>query len=277
MKQVVMVMLGVTSMALCAADALKPIEVQLDALVSAGHVQGLACSEKAIYVAHMKGIEVLDWNGRHVKSVEAPCHLGGIAYDNGLIYGAIILRDRKERAVPGMIRVWNEDFKVVRERRFPINMGSVGVLNGTVYAATDRWMKAAGDHDLCSMKTLDLELNEKANVDIDLGYKIRYGIQTIATDGKELFLFCYGGTSRIAPSLKNPVNMKDVLPKGLRGAEGFAAVPKAISGSDQTVFMTVEALNGGMKAWRADSKKNPPRLRFHFWLWKDGKFTKHEI
>ena len=70
---------------------------ELDCLIKAGHIQGACCSEKAIYLSHQLGIFKIGWDGKLVKSVEAPAHLGDSAYADGKIYGAFVIRNKKMR------------------------------------------------------------------------------------------------------------------------------------------------------------------------------------
>ena len=82
-----------------AADApkMKPIFTvphEFDMLVKAGHIQGLACSEKGIYLSHKAGLAKIGWDGKLLKHVNAPAHLGGIAFAGGRVYGSFIIRSK---------------------------------------------------------------------------------------------------------------------------------------------------------------------------------------
>ena len=70
---------------------------ELDCLVKAGHIQGACCSEQAIYLSHQLGIFKIGWDGKLVKSVEAPAHLGDSAYADDKIYGAFVIRNKAQR------------------------------------------------------------------------------------------------------------------------------------------------------------------------------------
>ena len=253
-------------------DGLKAIETvphELDVLVEAGHVQGVCCSEKAIYLTHARGIEKLDWSGRHLKHADAPAHLGDCCYHDGRIYGAFVLRGAKAGEKPGMVRVWDEELNVVAERRYDEIFGSIGILDGTAYVGITR---ANGKpHDGCEIRTLGLDLGEKARTTVDLGYPIAYGAQVITTDGKDLLVAVYGAKKACNFSILTPeLKVKKTL--AFRAAEGLAPVPKSISRRDAPVFMAVRALGGNMKKWRADPKGNPPRIRLEFYEYADGAF-----
>ena len=81
---------------------------ELDMLVKAGHIQGACCSEQGVYLSHQLGIAKIGWDGKLIKSVEAPAHLGDTAYAGGRIYGAFTVRDPKLRknGLKGLVRVW---------------------------------------------------------------------------------------------------------------------------------------------------------------------------
>jgi len=84
--------------------AVYTVPYELDVLLKHGHIQGAACSEQAIYLAHQGGIVKIDWQtSRLVKEVEAPPHLGDIAYAKGRIYGAAGVRTYAEGEAPSQV------------------------------------------------------------------------------------------------------------------------------------------------------------------------------
>jgi hypothetical protein len=240
---------------------------ELDMLIKAGHVQGACCSEQGVYLSHQLGIAKIGWDGKLIKTIETPAHLGDTAYANGKIYGAFVIRNKKLRkdGMQGLVRVWDENLNVLDERWFPEALDGIVVLGDTIYVGVDRWGK--GKHPMCCVKRLGLDLAEKDNVDLDLGFDIRYGVQTMATDGKYLFFGCYGGTARVTGDLKK------VETVAFSCFEGFDMVPKSVAKSDAKVFFAVRALGGNMRAWRKDPVNNPPRVRLDFFELRDGKFV----
>ena len=261
-----------------AKPALKSIVTaphELDVLLKAGHVQGVCCSEKAIYLTHACGIEKLDWQGRHLKHADAPAHLGDCFFKDGRIYGAFVLRGAKKGEQPGMVRVWDEDLNVVAERKFDDIFGSVGILGDTIYLGITR--PNGKPHPGLDLQLLDLSLNPKGRVTVDIGYSIAYGAQVISTDGKDLLVGVYGaGKDKGNPNRYNftvlspDLRVRRNLTFGC--AEGLALVPPAVTGRTNPVFMVVKALNGNMKKWRQDPEKNPPQVRLDFYEYADGAF-----
>ena len=248
-------------------NAIQTVPHEFDMLLKSGHIQGLACSEKGIYLSHQEGLAKIGWDGKMIKHVETPRHLGGIAYADGRIYGAFIIRDQKDmkEGKPGLIRVWDEDLNQVAEETFQETAGCVGVLGDTVYYAIGYGKKP---HRECSIKRLGLDLSDRGNQKFDFGYAIKYGIQALATDGKSLICANYGGVSLADPEF---TTFKKLNTPSF--AEGFALVPKSISKREKPVFMAVRALGGNMKGWRKDPKNNPPRLRIEFYEFDGETFT----
>ena len=76
--------------------AILTVPHEFDMLVKSGHIQGLACSEKGIYLSHQLGLAKIGWDGKLIKRIDAPRHLGGIACANGRIYGVFNIRRRED-------------------------------------------------------------------------------------------------------------------------------------------------------------------------------------
>jgi len=248
-------------------DALYTVPHELDCLLKSGHIQGACCSEQGIYLSHALGLDKIGWDGKLIKHIDAPGHLGDSAYANGKIYGAFVIRDKNVRkgGKQGLVRVWDENLNQLNEAWFDEALDGIVVLGDTVYVGVDKW--GHGKHPGCCIKRLGLDLSDKGNVDFDLGYEIHYGVQTMATDGKDIFLGNYGGTSRVSADLKT--NEKIVF----GCSEGFGLVPKSVSKRDTPVFFKVCAMGGNMQGWRKDPVNNPPRIRIEFYEYKDGKFN----
>ena len=276
--------LGVlATFAAVAADVpmMEPIHTvphELDGLLKSGHIQGACCSEQGIYLSHQLGIDKIGWDGKLIKHIDAPGHLGDSAYANGKIYGAFVIRDPKARkdGKQGLVRVWDEDLNQLNEAWFDEALDGIVVLGDTVYVGVDKWKYPP--HALCCIKRLGLDLSDKGNTDVDLGYFIHYGVQTMATDGKSIFFGNYGAAadkgnperyncSCLTPDLKLVSNMR------FGCSEGFGMVPKSVSKRDTPVFFKVCAMGGNMQGWRKDPVNNPPRIRIEFFEYKDGKFN----
>lgn len=239
---------------------------ELDILIESGHNQGADCSEAGVYLGHQLGVELVDWEGRHVRHVDTPthAHMGDVAYADGKVYGVITLCGKGRSGKTGLVRVWNDKLEQLSEKSFPECLDGITVFNGKIYIGIDAWGKPL--HDLCRVKVLDLDLNEIGTKDIDLGFKIAYGVQTMGHDDRYLYFGCYGGTVRVSPDLKHVERVN------FDCAEGFGLVPKTVAKAEHPVFFAVRALGGNMQGWRADPFNNSPRLRFDFYDLIDGTF-----
>ena len=251
---------------------------ELDCLLKSGHIQGACCSAQGIYLSHSLGIDKIGWDGKLVKHVDAPGHLGDSAYANGKVYGAFVVRNPKDRVggKPGLVRVWDENLTQLAEAWYDEPLDGIAVLGDTVYVGVDKW--GSKPHAMCCVKRLGLDLSDKGNVDIDLGYWIHFGVQTMATDGKSLFFGNYGAPAdkgnpskynctRLTPDLKVVENLR------FGCSEGFGLVPQSVSKRETPVFFVVRAMGGNMQGWRKDPVNNPPRIQIDFYEFKDGKFT----
>ena len=262
-----------------ATEKIKAVETvphELDILLKAGHIQGACCSEQGVYLSHQLGIEKIGWDGRFIRRVDAPAHLGDVAYANGRIYGAFVIRNRKRGEKPGLVRIWDEDLRQIAERSFDEALDGIVVVGDTVYVGVDRW--GLEPHAKCAIKRLGLDLSDRGDVEIDLGYWIYCGVQTMATDGREILLGNYGAgkdkgnpqrytSTRLTPDLKVAGNLRFFC------AEGFGRVPASVARRDTPVFFVVKALGGNMQGWRKDPKGNPPRIRLSFYEYANGVFT----
>jgi hypothetical protein len=164
-------------------------------LVKAGHIQGAACSEKAIYLSHMLGIVKLDWNGKLLKTMDAPSHLGDIEYANGKIYGAFCVRNAKlcPKGMNGLVRVWDEDLNLLAEKWFPELFDGIAVLGDTVYVGVDRWGRKS--HPLCCVKRLGLDLSDRVMLMVILGFRLNM----VSRQWLPTVRICFSGAMEVRP------------------------------------------------------------------------------
>ena len=96
-KLLLFLALAVSSVLFAAEAKMAPVFTvphELDMLVKAGHIQGACCSEQGVYLSHQLGIAKIGWDGKLIKTVEAPAHLGDTAYANGKKIGRASCRER---------------------------------------------------------------------------------------------------------------------------------------------------------------------------------------
>ena len=296
MKKLIVAMAAGMSLAAFAAGpkmkAVFTVPHELDMLLKYGHIQGATCSEKALYLSHQGGIVKLDWQtGKLIKAVEAPMHLGDIAYGKGRIYGAFGVRQYATNETPCQVAMWDEDLKLLKKTSFrylrangkSLARGFDGavVVGDTFYTGLDHTGEAVWDcppHTDCPIMAYTLDLEPKGVMSVDLGYTILYGVQTLATDGRNLMLGNYGGQrDKGNPKGYNfsvvTTDGKVVRNGGFGCSEGFGLVPKSVSKRETPVYFTVQALGGNMQGWRKDPEKNPPRIRIDFYEYANGSFA----
>jgi len=251
--------------ALESREPVRTVPHELDALVNGGHVQGIACSAEGVYLSHSLGIEMVGWDGKFIRRVTAPDHLGDTAFADGRLYGAFCLRKAESfGGKPGLVRVWDAQLKTLAERTFDVPLDGITVLNGKVYVGVGT--KDGAWHRGCRIKVLDLELNELEDVAVDFGYDIAYGVQTMSAVGNEIICGCYGGTSIGSADLKTWRRI------GLNCGEGIDRVPRAVAGTDQPLYVVEKSENGGMRQWRKDPKNTPPVVRLDFFVYTNRSF-----
>ena len=273
MKQRVLLSLAI----LCAA-ALPAAEAKIKAVYTVpgelndivGHVQGATCSEQGVYLSHAGGIYKIGWDGKLKKKCTAPVHLGDVFCDKGRVYGALALRKPVD-GKKGMIRVWDEELNVVAEHLLPGNVDGCAVIGDTIYYGLDPY--GHPPHPRCRIGRLTLDFKDLGDVDTDQGGECHYGVQTMATDGTNLFCGYYAsGTAK--PVVRCAWFTPDLRQRGgtpdLDCSEGFGMVPKRVFPSEHPRFFAVRALGGNCHKWH--SVTNPPQIRLDFYEYRDGRF-----
>ena len=256
------------SPAKCAADAKRPCwqwktrKGDLDCLVNDGHVQGMCCDETGVYLSYAGGITKFDWQAHKLVETRGPTHLGDSFSYKGKVYAAFALREPKVvdgKKMRGMIAVYDgTTLKLEKSKLFDEPMDGCCVINGVIYSSPDRWGKNGGNNAHALIRRFDLELNDLGITELDFGFKMHYGVQTMATDGTNLYCCCYSkqsNTAVLTPDLKLLGTCR------FRGSEGFCRVPESVVGKSKgSCFAVVHACGGNMRGWRADPKGNPPQI-----------------
>lgn len=253
-------------------EAVMTVPHELDNLLKTGHIQGMGCSEQGVYLSHAGGIEKIDWNGRLLARFAVPAvpypsasHLGDSFAVDGKVYAVTtttFYKDGKKR-FKATVGVWDENLTLLKEATcMDVALDGIVVLGDTIYTGIDRWGAGSARHPDCCVKRFDLNLNDLGDTDIPLPFEIYFGVQTMATDGKDLLFGCYGGTARVSPDLKTVTKIPN-----FGCGEGFAQVPAKWTGTRLPVFAAVRAMGGNQQGWRKDPENNPPRIKLMFYAW----------
>lgn len=218
-----------------------------------GHVQGLACTEEAIYAAHKAGIFKLDWSGHVLKHVRGPVHIGDICFHEGRVYAPIIRYGNRPDGMGGIIKVYDADLNPVSEHKFKDGISSLVFFKGRFYGGL---VEDKARHGVNRIAIYDRDLNLVEIRPFDYGEETLYGAQVLAVQGDRLRMFFYGGVNTVLCD-----ENLDVLSKGrYNGAEGFVRVPASRTGGEE-VYLTVSSV-GNCHKWKPVT--NPAQVRFSF-------------
>ena len=221
------------AMALAAGAAeLKPFTVGSDVFDPAGgHIQGIAASEEAIYVAQMTLLLKFDWTGKLIRKVPVIKHTGDIAYHNGEIFAAVAVYEGPNTG-KGMIRVFDRDLNLLRETLIDRTVDGIAYLDGVLFVGMGaKTQPSEKEHRVNVLGRFDAKtLAETApRADFDYGYETKFGFQNIATDGHVLYGTFYSvkGAPQIAMFDKS---LKILGTHTLDANQGLDVVPPALTG-----------------------------------------------
>lgn len=164
------------------------------------HIQGIAASEDALYVAQMTQLVKLDWNGKVLARRKVISHTGDISWHDGELYTAVAaFPERKE----GRIQVFDKDLNLLRERVLDRTIDGIAYADGTLYVGMGaKTQPSAKPHRVNILGRFDAKtLKEVApRMDFDYGYKTCFGFQNIVFDGGKFAASFYapGGAPCVA-------------------------------------------------------------------------------
>ena len=192
-----------------------------------GHIQGIAASEDALYVAQMTQLVKLDWGGKLLAKRKALSHTGDIAWYGGELYAAVaVYPERKE----GRIQVYDKDLNLVRETTVDRTIDGIACADGVLYVGMGaRDQPSSKPHRMNIIGRFDAKaLKEIApRAEFDYGYETKYGIQNIVFDGDCLYASFYA----VKGAPKTAVFGKSLEMRGthMMGAnQGFDILPAAM-------------------------------------------------
>jgi len=214
------------------AAELKPFTVGSEVFdPTGGHIQGIAASEEALYVAQMTLLLKVDWTGKLIKKVPVLKHTGDISYHNGEIYTAVAVYEGPNTG-KGMIRVFDRDLNLVRETLIDRTVDGIAYLDGVLYVGMGaKTQPSEKEHRVNVLGRFDAKtLAETApRADFDYGYETKFGFQNIATDGNVLYGTFYSvkGAPQVAVFDKG---LKILGTHTLAANQGLDVVPPALTG-----------------------------------------------
>lgn len=151
-----------------------------------GHIQGIAASNDALYIAQMTRLVKVDWSGKILATRSVQSHTGDIAWHDGELYTSVaVYPERKE----GRIQVFDKDLKLLRETFIDRTVDGIAYADGMLYVgmgAKDQPSSKA--HRVNIIGCFDAKtLKEIApRAEFDYGYETVFGFQNIVFDGERL-------------------------------------------------------------------------------------------
>lgn len=236
----------------------------------AGHVQGAACSDDAVYLSQKSFLYKFGWDGKLLAKVAVTNHTGDICFHDGCVYTSVCLYEGENR---GRIQVFSgKDLSFVRESPgFQRPADGIAYVNGVFYVGLgSNYVNPPKPHPsnwVCRFDARTLQpLEEKRT--FEYGHLTRYGVQDIATDGSRLFIAFYA--VKDAPAVVVTDSDWNILQKaeGFTAANGFDLLPARMRG-DRLRFLRVNT----MSPRRCDdSSKKGVGASLSFYEFRDGAF-----
>ena len=252
-KRAAVAALAVATCALCAAGGLRPFSAAPGAFdPKGGHIQGIAASEDALYVAQMTRLLKLDWNGNVLASRPVQSHTGDIAWCDGELYTAVaVFPECKE----GRIQVFDKDLRLVRETVIDRTIDGIACADGVLYVGMgSKEQPSKKPHRVNILGRFDAKtLREIApRAEFDYGYDTKYGCQNIVFDGTRLVASFYAVAG--APNVVFFDKDFKVLGAASENCnQGFDLLPPSVRGEGRRFVRA-----------KTESSKSPPAVSCEF-------------
>lgn len=156
-----------------------------------GHIQGIAASEDALYVAQMTRLVKLDWKGNVLATRAVTSHTGDIAWHDGELYTALAVYPQCKE---GRIQVFDRNLNLLRETVIDRTIDGIAYADGTLYVGMGSKTKPSKNrHRVNILGRFDAKtLKEIApRAEFDYGFNTKYGFQNIVFDGERFIASFY--------------------------------------------------------------------------------------
>lgn len=238
------------------AEVPKPFTVGTDVFdPKGGHIQGIAASEEALYIAQMTQLTKVDWTGKPLKKIRVTSHTGDIAWHDGELYTAVAVYPACKE---GKIQVFDKDLNLLRETSIDRTIDGIAYLDGILYVGMGAKVQPSKNpHRVNVLGRFDAKtLKEIApRADFDYGYETRYAFQNITSDGTNLYgtFYAVKGAPQIAVFDKD---LKILGTRTLSANQGFDWMPAKLGGP-----------NGTFVKAKTTASKKPPSVSCAFDFW----------
>ena len=156
-----------------------------------GHIQGIAASDDALYVAQMTRLVKVDWKGNVLATRPVQSHTGDITWHDGELYTTIaVFPECKE----GRIQVFDMNLDLVREAVVDRTIDGITYADGVLYVGMGaKKQPSSKPHRVNIIGRFDAKtLKEIApRAEFDYGHDTNYGFQNIVFDGESLVASFY--------------------------------------------------------------------------------------
>lgn len=146
-----------------------------------GHIQGIAASDEALYIAQMTQLVKIDWQGKLLKSQKVLKHTGDITFANGELFAAVAPYQGEHKG-KGIIQVFDQDLNLLRETLVDRSIDGICFHEGVLYVGMGaKEQPSKNPHRVNLIGRFDAKtLKEVApRAEFDYGFATRYGFQDI--------------------------------------------------------------------------------------------------
>ena len=211
-----------------------------------GHVQGIAASEDALFLAQMKRIVKVDWSGKVLKIVPSPSHTGDIAWHGGRLYAALAIESDGRKI--GVIKVFDDELNLIKETKVDRGIDGITYMNGILYVGMGAKMQPSSElHrvNIIGRFNADTLAEIAPRAEFDYGVETMYGFQDLTNDGKNVYAAFYVVDGN--PPMVVFDSELNVARRGwLDASQGFDIAPKRFGGG-KNAFVWAKTGNRGGK------------------------------
>jgi enterochelin esterase-like enzyme len=156
-----------------------------------GHIQGIAASDDALYVAQMTRLVKVDWAGKVLATRSVQSHTGDITWHDGELYTSVAVYPERKA---GRIQVFDKDLNLMRETAIDRTIDGITYADGVLYVGMGAMEQPSKNpHRVNIIGRFDAKtLKEIApRAEFDYGHETKYGFQDIVFDGERLVASFY--------------------------------------------------------------------------------------
>ena len=239
------------------------------------HIQGIAIGEDAVYMCEGKALFKFDLEtGRRIKAVPVPLHSGDICLNDGRIYCAVaygVSAGEHSATEHGRITVYDTDLNLIAEKRYPELFDGITALDGVLYVGVCTMERQ--HHRKCRIMRVDQKTLDVIDVrEIDPGFEMEYGVQDMATDGRNILMAFYAYESRNEMAVYTK-DLEFVSVQPFSMGHGFDFMPTRFDLPGRRIVAKLDCFRDDPKAPATKPHGLDIRSRFVYHTW-DGKDLK---